>query len=479
VSCHQSDYDATLNPNHQQAGYGTNCTQCHTPTTWMGATFDHNQTQFPLTGSHQALACQSCHSDGVYAGKDTSCVSCHQSDYDATLNPNHQQAGYGSDCTQCHTPTTWMGATFDHNATQFPLTGSHQALACQSCHADGVYAGKDTSCVSCHQSDYDATTEPHHLQAGFSASCETCHGTSAWPGAPYDHTQTQFPLTGAHQPLPCQSCHADAVYGGKSFACVACHQSDYDTTTTPNHLQASYSTDCTSCHDTTTWIGAQFDHNQTQFPLTGAHLAIGCQSCHADGVYAGKNTACVACHQSDYDTTTAPNHLQAGYPTDCTGCHTTTTWLGAQFNHSQTQFPLTGAHLATACQSCHADGIYDGKNTACVSCHQSDYDTTIDPNHLQAGLSTDCTSCHDTITWQNARMLSHDSSYFPIYSGKHSGKWSTCSDCHTNPTNYINFTCLQCHPHSDESKVTGDHQGESGFSYDSQACYSCHPQGRT
>ena len=196
-------------------------------------------------------------------------------------------------------------------------------------------------------------------------------------------------------------------------------------------------------------------------------------------MYAGKNTACVSCHQSDYDTTTAPNHLQAGYPTDCQSCHSTTTWLGAQFNHSQTQFPLTGAHQAVACQSCHADGIYAGKDTACVSCHQSDYDTTIDPNHLQAGLSTDCTSCHSTVTWQNARMLSHDASYFPIYSGKHQGRWSTCSDCHTNSTNYIDFTCLLCHQHSDESKVTNDHQGESGFSYDSQACYSCHPRGNT
>jgi len=185
----------------------------------------------------------------------------------------------------------------------------------------------------------------------------------------------------------------------------------------------------------------------------------------------------VSCHQSDYDTTTAPNHLQAGYPTDCAGCHSTATWLDGQFDHNQTQFPLTGAHQAVACQSCHADGIYAGKDTACVSCHRSDYDATIDPNHLQAGLSTDCTSCHDTVTWQNARMLSHDASYFPIYSSKHSGKWSTCSDCHTNPTNYIDFNCLLCHKHSNEADVTNQHQGRSGFIYDSQACYACHPRG--
>ena len=56
---------------------------------------------------------------------------------------------------------------FDHSATAFPLTGAHRAVACQQCHGDGVYHGKSAVCVSCHQADYDRTTDPNHRTAQF------------------------------------------------------------------------------------------------------------------------------------------------------------------------------------------------------------------------------------------------------------------------------------------------------------------------
>jgi hypothetical protein len=137
----------------------------------------------------------------------------------------------------------------------------------------------------------------------------------------------------------------------------------------------------------------------------------------------------------------------------------------------------TGAHVPLGCNSCHSDNVYDGKNTACVSCHQADYDRTTDPNHRTARFPTDCTLCHTTIQWPGARF-EHDAQYFPIYSGKHSGKWSRCSDCHTNSNNYAEFSCLGCHPHSDKAKTDGDHRDKPGYRYESRACYQCHPQGR-
>jgi hypothetical protein len=546
-SCHQSDYVGTTNPNHAQAGYSTDCTLCHGTSMWSGAVFDHNQTQFPLTGAHQALLCDDCHGDGVYAGKDTACYSCHQSDYVGTTNPNHAQAGYSTDCTLCHGTSTWTGATFDHDQTQFPLTGAHQALLCDDCHGDGVYAGKDTACyschattfqmatnpdhvaagfqtdcsdchttstwagaqythvsiplvgahssllcddchgdgvyagrstecVACHQADYDGTTNPNHAQAGYGTDCTLCHGMSTWIGATFDHDQTQFPLTGAHQALLCDDCHGDGVYAGKDTACYSCHQGDYAGTADPNHAQAGFSTDCTLCHGTSTWSGATFDHGQTLFPLTGAHLALICADCHGDGVYAGKDTACYSCHAAAFQTATNPDHVAAGFQTDCSACHTTSTWLGARYTH--VNIPLSGAHTGLQCDDCHGDGVYAGKSTECIACHQADYDATTNPNHANLGFSTDCLLCHNMVTWQGA-TFDHDSQFFPIYSGAHQGRWNDCSDCHTNPTNYTVFSCLGCHPHSDQNKTDGDHTGVSGYSYDSQACYSCHPRGRS
>jgi hypothetical protein len=477
VGCHQADYARTTTPPHKASGFPTDCTTCHTNLMWQGSSFDHNTTQFPLTGGHQAAACQDCHKNGVYKGLATTCVSCHQTDFDKTTNPNHPSASFPTDCTTCHTTVTWQGATFDHNTTQFPLTGGHQAAACQDCHKNGVYKGLATTCVSCHQTDYNNTTTPNHQSAGFPTDCVTCHTTVTWQGAAFDHNSTQFPLTGAHQATACQDCHKNGVYKGLATTCVSCHQTDYNNTTNPNHQSAGFPTDCTTCHTTVTWQGAQFDHNTTQFPLTGAHQATACQDCHKNGVYKGLATTCVSCHQTDYNNTTNPNHQSAGFPTDCTTCHTTVTWQGASFDHSTTAFPLTGVHTTTPCQDCHTNGVYKGLPSTCVSCHQTDYNNTSNPNHTAAGFPTDCVSCHTTSTWLGAQF-NHDGQYFPIYSGKHRGQWNACSDCHQNSSSYAVFTCLTCHEHS-KSQMDSAHQGRSGYVYDSQACYSCHPRGQS
>jgi hypothetical protein len=476
-SCHQSDYDRTTDPNHRQALFPSDCTLCHTIVGWRPSSFDHGRSQFPLTGAHLALSCGQCHGDGVYDGKPTDCASCHQNDYDRTTDPAHGAAGFSTACTQCHTTASWAGASYAHTP-RFPLTGGHAGASCQSCHGDGVYAGKSTRCESCHQPDYDRTTDPNHRQAVFPNDCTLCHTIVGWRPSSFDHGRSQFPLTGAHASLSCSQCHFDGVYDGKPTDCYSCHRKDYDGATDPNHRQAAFPTDCTLCHTgTTSWSGATYNHQSTGFPLTGAHTTLACAACHADGVYDGKSTACASCHQPDYDRTTDPNHRAAGFAATCQDCHTTVTWDGARFDHSGTSFPLTGAHVPLGCNSCHSDNVYDGKSTACASCHQSDYDRTTDPNHRTARFPTDCTLCHTTIQWPGARF-EHDAQYFPIYSGKHSGKWSRCSDCHTNSNNYAEFSCLGCHPHSDRGKTDGDHRDEPGYRYESRACYQCHPQGR-
>jgi hypothetical protein len=192
-------------------------------------------------------------------------------------------------------------------------------------------------------------------------------------------------------------------------------------------------------------------------------------------VFRGKPTDCYACHRPAYDATRQPPHSSSGIGTSCANCHTTTTWPGGTYDHSVTTFPLTGAHRTTPCQGCHADGVYRGKPSACLSCHQSDYDATTNPNHRAASFPTTCASCHTTTVWTGA-TFNHDGQYFPIYSGKHRGKWTSCAQCHTTPNNFQNFTCLTCHEHN-KTKMDDEHRGRAGYRYESAACYSCHPRG--
>ncbi len=482
ASCHLTDYNGTTDPAHAVARFPTECETCHNTTSWDGAEFDHDtQTSFPLTGAHIAQECMSCHGGGVYQGLDTQCQACHLADYNGTTDPPHAASGFPTDCETCHNTTQWLGAAFDHNTqTSFPLTGAHIAQECMSCHGGGVYQGLETQCRACHLADYNGTTDPPHAASGFPTDCETCHNTTSWDGAEFDHnTQTTFPLTGAHIAQECMSCHGGGVYQGLETQCRACHLADYNGTTDPPHAASGFPTDCETCHNTTQWLGAAFDHNtQTSFPLTGSHLAVECLSCHGGGVYQGLATECQACHLTDYNATTDPPHAAAGFDTQCRTCHTPTTWMDAVFDHdTQTTFPLTGAHIVQDCMSCHGGGVYQGLDTQCQACHLADYNGTTDPAHAAAGFPLDCQSCHNTTAWDGA-SFDHDSRWFPIYSGEHRGRWDQCADCHTNPANFAEFSCLGCHPHSDKSKTDGDHHDVGGYQYNSLACYSCHPRGR-
>ena len=69
---------------------------------------------------------------------------------------------------------------------------------------------------------------------------------------------------------------------------------------------------------TTAWTAATFNHNNTGFPLTGAHSTVQCAQCHVNGNYNLTSAACVTCHLKDFQGTTQPNHVQANFSQTCT-----------------------------------------------------------------------------------------------------------------------------------------------------------------
>ena len=475
VDCHITQFSATTQPSHVTATFPTDCFMCHTVSGWQQTKFDHNVT-FPLTGSHSNVACASCHTNGYTGGTPTTCNACHAANYTASTNPNHTSAKFSTDCKTCHTPTAWAPSSFNHTtATTFPLTGSHIGVTCISCHSKG-YAGIPTDCVSCHQTDFNATTAPAHVAGKFPTDCKLCHTTTLWTTATFNHnTTTVFPLIGAHTTVACATCHTNGYTGGTPTECVGCHLTNFNASVSPNHVLAKFPTDCKICHTTTAWIPNSFNHNTaTTFPLTGSHIGVDCINCHSTG-YIGISTACVSCHQNNYNASTSPAHLVAKFPTDCKICHTTTAWVPSTFNHTTgTTFPLTGAHIGVTCISCHTLG-YAGISMLCVSCHLTEFNTTNNPAHAIAKFPTNCEFCHTVTVWTTT-TYNHDSQYFPINSGSHQGKWTLCTQCHTTVTNFAIFNCLVCHP---QTTMASAHKGRTGYAYNSANCYSCHPRGKT
>jgi hypothetical protein len=320
---------------------------------------------------------------------------------------------------------------------------------------------------------YNQATDPNHAAIGIPITCATCHTTNpGWKPAAFPDHNTYFPLTGAHTTAGCNSCHANG-YAGTPTACSACHIGTYNQTTNPNHTAAGIPTTCGDCHTTNPgWKPASFPDHNNYYPLTGAHATVDCYSCHQNN-YSNTPNTCVGCHQNNYNQTTNPSHTSLGLSTNCTTCHTTNPgWQPALFPNHNNYYVVAGAHLTLTCDACH-NGNYNNTPNTCVGCHLNDYNQTNNPPHASAQFPTNCESCHTQNAWVPS-TFNHDGQYFPIYSGKHNGQWNLCSDCHTNPGNYQVFSCFSCHSQPD---MDDKHNGVSGYSYNSNACYQCHPNG--
>jgi hypothetical protein len=470
-SCHTEDFQQAINPNHTNAGISSECKDCHTENAWKPSLFDHIKSSgFALSGGHSGRQCSDCHI-GNTTSATSPCYSCHQTNYNQA--PNHLAQKFPTQCEQCHNSNSWSESMFNHSNTAFPLTGAHVATECVACHTAG-YSGTPTLCNTCHTKNYNEAQNPSHIAAGISNTCETCHNTSTWIPSLFNHTNTTgFALTEGHSGRQCSDCHIGNTTSATS-ACYSCHQANYNQA--PNHLAQKFPTTCEQCHNSNSWSETVFNHNNTAFPLTGAHVATECAACHTAG-YTGTPTLCNACHTDDYNKTTNPVHSSIGISTSCNECHTTNPgWQPATFPIHQNFFVFKGAHqaVATNCFLCHT-GNYNNTPNTCYGCHTSDYNGTTDPAHKTASFPTTCESCHTESAWTPS-TFNHDGQYFPIYSGKHQGKWNNCIDCHTQPTNYAVFSCTNCHEHN-KTDMDNDHREIGGYVYNSVNCLSCHPKG--
>jgi hypothetical protein len=229
--------------------------------------------------------------------------------------------------------------------------------------------------------------------------------------------------------------------------------------------------DCRDCHNPDNWKMIRFNHSTTSFPLEGNHRDILCIQCHNIENFQDIGSSCRNCHTDVHQGRLGPW---------CQACHTPQSWTVIDYAraHANTTFPLLGVHARLDCGSCHyseIEGEFSPLQSDCYSCHKEEYNSVQVPNHVEAGFSKVCETCHSFYAWQPAEFAEHDP-LFPIFRGSHSGVWNQCSDCHISPGNYAIFSCLTCHEHS-RDRMDREHREVSGYVYDSQYCYTCHPTG--
>jgi hypothetical protein len=458
--CHTDNFNNAAD--HLSQNYPKECEMCHNSNTWLETDFNHSSTQFPLLGVHETTDCSSCHVTG-YTGTSQVCSDCHKNAYDQSTNPNHQEIGLTLSCENCHDSKGWSPSSFNHESTGFVLIGKHNLINCNLCHtSSAVKPAQD--CFSCHTANYNDA--PDHLSQSYPTDCAICHNSTDWKQTNFNHSSTQFPLLGVHETTDCSSCHVTG-YTGTSQICSDCHKNAYDQSTNPNHSEIGLTLSCANCHDSKGWTPSSFNHESTGFVLAGKHNLINCNLCHTSSAVKPAQD-CFSCHTANYNN--APDHLSQSYPTDCAMCHNSTDWKQTDFNHSTTDFPLTGAHITTACADCHKDG-YTSTSTACNSCHSQDYTSTANPNHVSLGLSVTCNDCHTTSPgWSPATFAIHNTYY--VLQGAHAVIKDNCTVCHSNDYNNTPNTCYGCHQ-SDYNNTTNPTHSSSGFS---TGCEDCHSQ---
>ncbi|MEQ9501644.1 MAG: hypothetical protein RIT81_32535 [Deltaproteobacteria bacterium] len=464
--CHEGNQFRTgktaCNDCHEDAHrgqLGQDCAKCHaTDVVFADIAFDHDQTTFPLVGLHTTAKCEGCHVNGEYALGEPTCIDCHRAD-------DEHLGALGKDCAKCHEPKP--GASkFEHDVlTEFPLTGRHDVTDCGYCHvvgdpksppppvgwtqtvakraADPQFPVRGEACADCH---FDVH------EGAYGRACDNCHDTGAFSNVQRAvHDTGAFRLLGTHDRLACQRCHEpQQKLAGLGTYCVGCHRHD-------DIHDNALGGECGDCHAQFDWRPARFNHTLVGFMLRGAHMTVGCRDCHQVGVFAGTPRDCDRCHLQDAAKTVSPPHGPEMMV--CEDCHTPVAFTPAKRNHPW--FPLEGQHIAAPCESCHTMGTYAGTPRECESCHLDSYQSpTTQPNHVSAGMSTDCASCHRPTMWSGARYV-HQTF---IRRGAH--QVAPCTTCHPGDDyraafggRVVGFECAQCHgPTGEASRWPASHR---------------------
>ena len=450
AACHQDPHANQL---------GAECQRCHSQDAWKPAGgFDHSRTVYPLTGKHEVVACEKCHTplaglpSGIppgtsvprYKGLNASgCQGCHSDPHKGAF----QEATFRGSCESCHVTSDWKAlrpnAGFDHQQTKFPLHGKHADSTCAKCHKTTNFSEKvpHERCQDCHEDIHKG----QFAKRAAGNDCSACHNETVFKPALFtreQHQTTKFPLQGKHAPMECVKCHKpegrDANYMVGTLTCVSCHTDPHG----GEFLSAPHENQCESCHSQNVFHPSTYDvarHSKTKFALAGAHVAVVCAECHkplaniastpasaAAVQYHFSEQACTVCHADPHRTGLGPSKEP------CETCHNVRQWKELRsFNHSATKFPLEGAHQPVQCVGCHRSTSAKSKTLPdftrtpleCAGCHEDIHGGQF----ASGGAEKDCLSCHSISKW-SAGEFDHNKTNF-VLSGAHDKV--RCAQCHT------------------------------------------------
>jgi hypothetical protein len=475
-TCHEaglSFYMGAANPglqgrpaDHTSAAMAApnDCAGCHTTANWNSNTMPAGHMPNPAN-----TACNVCHTTApasyttlaansvLHTGISSNCGLCHGGTagaltwYNAftpkaaVLAPAHIPYLAGTDCSACHSSSTYAAGTFGPmNMTQ--AKHSFVPTSCKTCHEKGLsfYMGAANPALQ--------GRPPDHTSAAMSApnDCGGCHTTANW------NSNT---LPAGHMPNPandaCTVCHINTanykmlaansvLHTGISGNCGQCHGgaapltwynafTPVDAVLTPAHIPYLPGADCSSCHSSSTYAAGTFGpSNMTQ--ARHAFVTTNCVTCHEKGVSLYMGAANPALQGRPADHTTG-----AMLTGNCSACHTTANWNSTA---------LPAGHMPNP------------GNQGCSVCHTAapaNYTTLATNAVLHTGISSGCITCHAA---PNAAPLVFYLNFTPKAAAglapPHIPTSSTpCESCHAISFTSFSGTTMSAAKHTTMLSVTG------------------------
>ncbi|HHT9115048.1 MAG: cytochrome b/b6 domain-containing protein [Planctomycetes bacterium] len=270
------------------------------------------------------------------------------------------------------------------------------AKQCTSCH-NYLNSPPASKCLKCHQEILAVINNNQGYHGALMGQCRTCHtehkglqaDITSLDVKDFNHENARFSLEGKHRDLECRSCHkqqnknnelTSTKFIGLPFeTCTECHRNP--------HPDSKDNYDCLACHTMDGWTRKQliFDHNQnSKYKLEGEHIAISCEKCHFT-TYEEKvvsqvkliniGSKCIDCHDDIH---------KGQFQKECQSCHSEHGWKGTWLVDSHgadSAYPLNGMH----------------NKLKCIECHKLPHENAKLAESKLAGLSHECSSCHDDI----------------------------------------------------------------------------------
>ena len=364
----------------------SDCSVCHETKDWVSTVLPVGH--MPNPGN---LACAQCHTSApsdytpatlaanavLHTGITANCGLCHGNTTtaltwfnnftpkDAMLTPAHIPYLSGTDCSSCHSSTTYAVGGFGPT-NMSAAKHAFVPTACDTCHEAGLellHGRIDARRCRAGPADHLASGNPQQA----SGDCSGCHHTTDW---------TSNIMPAGHMPNPgnqaCAVCHTAigatlasyatlasiaVLHTGISGNCGQCHGATTQLTfynnndnpksavLTPAHIPYLSGTDCSSCHAANYVAGGFGPTNMSA--AKHAFVPTACDTCHEAGLsfYLGASTPALQGRPTDHMSPTGTPQQQTG---DCSGCHNTTDW---------TTNAMPAGHMPNpgnqACSVCH------------------------------------------------------------------------------------------------------------------------------